>query len=323
MPNNAYPFGYRIVGSCNNDRRLIDWASAFTAYSDCDDRAEVNKESYLSAFCFGEDFKQLLTTSGSTKGFEGKTCSPYLWFDIDASELSVAVDDARKLASVLVERYELAEDELFIFFSGSKGFHLGLPTSLWNAEPSVNFNSYCRRLAESIAERAGVTIDTNVYDKVRAFRAPNSRHRKTGHYKRFLTLDELLRLEPAEITELATNPEPFEAPSLPGLSQQAKIDWEDATLAVQMQEASAKAVHRSSVDPHTLNRTTLQFIKNGAAVGKRHVSLFSAAANLGEFNCSSKLAWALLSGSALDSGLPPKDVRRTKIKCGLAHKGTQ
>ena len=322
LPNDACPYGFRIVGNCKNDRRLIDWASAFAAYCDCDDRAEVDKESYLSAFCFGDEFKKHLTNTGSTKDYQGVTSSPWLWFDIDATDLNVAINDARKLATGLVERYGLAGDELLIFFSGAKGFHIGLPTSLWTAEPSVKYNVFCRKLAESIAEQAGVNIDEGIYDKVRAFRAPNTKHPKTGLYKRRLTLDELSKLEPAGIAGLATTPEPFELPSFPGPSQQAITDWDNATLAFQMQEAAAKAIHRRSVDPCKLNRTTLQFIREGAAIGDRHRGLFSAAANLAELGCSFRLAWALLSEPALDSGLPPSEVRR-QIKCGLTHRRHQ
>jgi hypothetical protein len=46
--------------------------------------------------------------------------------------------------------------------------------------------------------------------------------------------------------------------------------------------------------------------------------LFSAAANLAEFGCPPALAHALLTETALDSGLPPNDVRR-QIDCGLSH----
>ncbi len=55
--------------------------------------------------------------------------------------------------------------------------------------------------------------------------------------------------------------------------------------------------------------------------GDRHRLLFSAAANLSEFGCSAELAWALLSESALDSGLPPSDVKR-QIDCGLKHRSS-
>jgi len=68
-----------------------------------------------------------------------------------------------------------------------------------------------------------------------------------------------------------------------------------------------------------LNRATLEFIRDGATSGDRHRLLFSAAANLAEFGCSLELAEALLTESALDSGLTPSDVAR-QIRCGMNHK---
>lgn len=67
-----------------------------------------------------------------------------------------------------------------------------------------------------------------------------------------------------------------------------------------------------------LNRATLDFIRDGADQGDRHRLLFSAAANLAELGCPSALAHALLTEGALDSGLPPAEVRR-QIECGLKH----
>ena len=56
--------------------------------------------------------------------------SPWLWFDIDSDELQYAHKDAAALAVFLVERYAVEPAELLLFFSGSKGFHVGLPTAL-------------------------------------------------------------------------------------------------------------------------------------------------------------------------------------------------
>jgi len=44
--------GFRIVGSCAGERRLVDWPTAFAAYCGCDAKAEVDREAYLSAFVF-------------------------------------------------------------------------------------------------------------------------------------------------------------------------------------------------------------------------------------------------------------------------------
>lgn len=310
-------YGFRILGPTSGPRRLVDAGAAFAAYATCDQRAECHKESYLSAFWFGDDFRRLLTDTGSTAGFAGPCWSPWLWWDLDNEDLHFAHKDAAALAVFLVERYTVAPGDLLIFFSGSKGFHLGLPTALWSPAPSDVFHRIARRFAERLAELAAVTIDTGIYDKVRAFRAPNSRHPKTGLHKGRLTLDELTGLSLDRILERAKGPAPFAVPTPAGTSDQAAADWQAAVDQVR-QESEAKAALRAAGNgAPTLNRATLDFIRSGADQGDRHRLLFSAAANLAEFGCPPALAHALLTESALDSGLPPKEVRR-QIECGLA-----
>lgn len=314
-------YGFRIVGDCRNERRLIDWQTAFDAYCQADDRADVFTESYLSAFTFGSAFRQHLERTGSTKGYNGECFALWLWFDIDREhELEAATNDTRRLCAVLCERFRLDDDELLTFYSGSKGFHVGLPTSLCKPEPSVTFNQVARRFAETIAEQAGVVIDTGVYDKVRAFRSPNSRHPKTGLHKRRLTFDELLNLSTNTIKTLAAEPEPFDVPTAPALNSQAVADWRQATEQI-AKRTEANTQRRLALNGSaTLNRQTLDFIRDGAMNGERTNRLFQAAANLGEFGCSLTLAEALLTEAGLDSGLPPNEVARV-VKCGVEHHG--
>ena len=320
--NGPCSYGFRIVGSTWEPRRLVDAGRAFAAYASCDDRAGVDKEAYLSAFQFGEDFRQLLTDTGSTAGFSGPCWSLWLWFDIDRDELTDALKDTRRLVANLDERYRLPDDSLLIFFSGSKGFHVGLPTTLWSPDPSDTFHLVAREFAEQAAGFAGVAVDVGVYDRVRAFRAPNSRHPKTGLHKRRLSLDELTGLSLDAILDLARKPEPLDVPEPPPGNDQAAADWQAASRQVE-QQAEAKAARRAGgADGATLNRQTLTFIREGADTGDRHRMLFSAAANLAEFGCPSSLAIALLEESALDTGLPPKDVRR-QVECGLASVGSE
>src|SRR5207248_4331440 len=139
-----------------------------------------------------------------------------------------------------LDRYRLDDTAPLVFFSGSKGFHVGLPTSLWAPHPSSTLHRGCRRLAEALAGLAGAAIDAGVYDKVRAFRAPNSRHPKTGLYKRWLSFEELMGLSLNRILQLAEYPEPFEIPAPTGQSDQAITDWREAHHWVQ-RRAEARA----------------------------------------------------------------------------------
>jgi hypothetical protein len=220
--------------------------------------------------------------------------------------LGDALKDTRRLALALDERYCPRDDDLLVLFSGSKGFHLGLPTCLWGLDPSPQFHQTARHFAQRVAERAGVATDAGVYDKVRAFRAPNSRHPKTGLHKRRFTLDELTGLSLERIVELSREPAPFDLPEPSGTSDTAAADWQEAADQVAA-ETEAKTARRASGAAPTLNRSTLDFIRQGADQGDRHRLLFSAAANLAEFGCPPPLAVALLEESALDCGLPPSD----------------
>jgi hypothetical protein len=311
--------GFRVLGAATSRRRLIDFDAAFAAYAECAANAEVRREAYLSAFTYGEEFRSHLTETGSTKGYEGPCSTPWFWFDLDGEDLDTTLADARRLAAGILHRYRtLDDDALLLFFSGRKGAHVGLPVT-WGPAPSVGFHRTARRFAEALAAAFGVPIDTGVYDKVRLFRAPNSRHPKTGLHKRRLTLDELLHLDADRVRQLAAGPEPFALPVVTATDPQTVADWQVALQAVE-REAEGKAERRAALANGTpgLNRNTLDFIRDGADQGDRHRLLFSAAANLAEFDCPPALAHALLSEAALDSGLPPAEVRR-QIDCGLKH----
>src|SRR5262249_29806987 len=158
-------FGFRVLGSATSRRRLINFGAAFAAYAECDDKAEVDREAYLSAFTYGDAFRRHLEATGSTKGYDGPCAAPWLWFDLDGADPDAALGDARRLAVGILHRYgTLDDDALLLFFSGSKGAHVGLPVT-WDPEPSVTFHRTARRFAEALAAATGARIDTGVYDK--------------------------------------------------------------------------------------------------------------------------------------------------------------
>ncbi len=314
----ADDLGFRIVGPCTGERRLVCWPAAFAAYASLDERAEVEREAYLSAFTFGDDFKQHLDTNGSTKGFAGVCGGEFVWFDIDRTDLEAARRDAARLVLFMVERYSLDDDALLVFFSGSKGFHVGLPTDLWQPTASLLFNAVAKRLAEGLAGAVQVVIDAGVYDTVRAFRAPNSRHPKTGLHKRRLSLDELMRLSIERIRELAKEPVAFDVPTVSTRCDVAAGDWQETVERIEHEAEAARQQRATANGAARLNRATLDFIRDGALAGDRHRMLFSAAANLAEFGCPVELAHELLSEAGLNSGLSPSETRR-QIDCGLSH----
>jgi hypothetical protein len=314
----THAYGLRVVGHRAGRRRLVDRRAALAGYSSCDDRIDLDREAYLSHFTFGEDFADYLERESSEAGYNGPCGADWLFWDIDRpNDLNRALRDARRLAGAILDRYhELDDGDLLTFLSGGKGVHLGVPTSLWVPTPSYSFHETAKRFALAHAERAGVAVDGLIYSKTRLFRAPNSRHPKTGLYKRRLTLDELTYLKPEVIVELARQPLPFRIPTPSGSSPTAAADWIEASNSVERRAVSRRAVHSNGSTK--LAALTCDFIREGAGDGERATRLFRAAANLAEFDCPADLAHALLTEPALDSGLTPSETKR-QIDSGLAH----
>ena len=162
---NATPFGFRILGAYTEERRLVEHAGAFLGYASLDPRATVEHEAYLSAFTFGDDFRDLLQSTGSCRGFDGACWSAWLWFDIDRTDLDAALRDARRLALWLVERYQLDDYALLIFFSGSNCrrrsgarnlrrrsivFAVGLPNVSPKSSASASTRAFMTRCERSV-----------------------------------------------------------------------------------------------------------------------------------------------------------------------------
>lgn len=319
-------YGFWVRGGKHAPREPVLAARAFAGFAACDEAARPDGEHYLSAFTFGADFRDHLRATASTRGFEGQCGGDWLWFDIDrASDIDAALADARVLCLHLTDHWKVRDDEMLIFISGGKGFHIGVPTLLWSPEPSVSFNRVARQVAETIAKRAGgtgVVIDTGIYDKVRLFRAPNSRHPTTGLRKRIFTTEEFLNIGIERLVLMAKSPLAFDVPQPTVTNELLVAVWQSACAEVAAHDEALKQRQptpgRGAGALH-LNQLTMEFIRAGAEPGGdgappeagRHNRLYSAARNLAEFDCPSPLAHALLTETALDCGIKPSEIRRT------------
>ena len=326
MSATTHPHGFRIVGPCTGDRRRVDAGTAFRAYCQCDAKAGVEREAYLSAFQFDAGFAEHLSRTGSPAGFSGSTWAPYLWADVDRDEsaggIARALTDTRQLIDTLDERYGVPRCVLVPFVSGGKGFHLGIPTALLAPTASADFHAVARQFVETVAAAAGVAVDTGVFDRVRAFRAPNSKHPKTGLHKRFVPVEIFDAVTVNGVLDMARTPEAFEVPSTDGVESADMLVavWERAARAVEEKAAAAEQRRHDVASGNragSVNKLTRRLLTGEVEVGDRHRLLYSASANLAELGCPLSAVRALLTEPALDLGLPPKDVAR-QIECGHA-----
>jgi hypothetical protein len=314
-----FDIGFMLTGPVHGTRQLVHYPSAFSACAELDPRIDAGLERYLSAFTYTEDMVRHVERTGSVKGYHGPCGGDFVWIDIDG-DLDDALAYGKRLALLLTGPLAVEPGDLLLFFSGAKGFHIGVPAH-GLAEPSPTFPAQARAFAERLAVEADVKIDTKIYDAVRCFRAPNSRHPRTGLYKRWLSADGFERMNIGQILELATAPETFEVPEFTGaLPQALQRVWNEANPPRPPQTMQLPNLWKNTAACQ-LNRATLDFIHAGAEQGERATRLFAAAANLGELAAAhgpQGLATALLEVPGRDSGLTPSEVRR-QIETGWKH----
>lgn len=313
-----FDVGAFVPGPPASPRALVRHGVLLAAFAD--GAIEDGREAYLSHFAFSPDLQAHYTANRrSVAGFTGACWCRWLLLDIDRADLADALADARRLVACLHHRYPEAEGDVPVWFSGAKGFHVAVELA-HNPPPAVGFHHVARTFAEALAARAGVRIDTSVYDLAHIIRLPNTRHPRTGLFKRRIDPDALFRLDPAGIREHAQSPAGDGIPAVRSCPALLADDWREAERTA-ARTAGARAAHRQAgagAPDARAPRYLVDFFRFGVAEGDRHPTLFKCAGWLTEQGAPPALVAALLTEPGRDVGLTPKDVDR-QIACGIEH----
>lgn len=153
----------------------------------------------------------------------GEYCIAPLYFDLDfPANPEVAQADAIKITDYFMAELGLQESDIWVYFSGSKGFHILISTGALKIEARPDLHKIYKHIASFLRQRLGESyfdstekkdkiiplksVDYQVYTCPRMLRLPNSVHSKTRLYKIELTIRELKTLTLAEIKALAEKP---------------------------------------------------------------------------------------------------------------------
>jgi hypothetical protein len=145
----------------------------------------------------------------SVKGYRGVAKADFVPLDYDDEhDQNRALEDVRRSLRVWEAKYDLPMDAVRIFFSGNKGFHLEIPEELCGGiRASKDIARKLKTLVAQLREDAQ-SLDADIYDTVRLWRTPNTRHGKTRLYKVPISTEELFTLTLEDIRELAKQPRP-------------------------------------------------------------------------------------------------------------------
>src|SRR5690606_14230057 len=160
---------FKGVNNRNNIKDIHN-VKDFIGLSDC----------YATYFRYNNEMIFHFREKNTVGGYQGQAYADWLPIDIDSENLQEAQDSLNKFVQNL-KGYEINPSICRFYSSGSKGFHIMIPSRLFGACPSPDIIKRFRSVALSLAK--GIKIDTSIYDKTRIFRLPNTINSRSNLFK--------------------------------------------------------------------------------------------------------------------------------------------
>jgi len=158
---------------------------------------------YRSLYLYDDAGKNQVDNAGSVGDFYGTRWLDKVLIDIDKGDNSneETLRQALTCVYLLEDKGVLPHKSIQPYFSGT-GYHLILPNSVFNFEPSPELPYIVRKTMASLLPG----IDDMVYIRTAIYRLAHTVNLKTNLYKIPLTIKELQSMKAEEIMELAKTP---------------------------------------------------------------------------------------------------------------------
>lgn len=105
---------------------------------------EQNKKPYVDCYrtywLYPDAMLEHFEKKKSVSQYEGYVYSEFLPIDVDSSDLIQSLQNTKAILHHLEKNYDVDLKVIRIYFSGSKGFHLELPSGLFGFEASQFLN---------------------------------------------------------------------------------------------------------------------------------------------------------------------------------------
>lgn len=159
---------------------------------------------------FNGDIYQTIYRYETSKSDECNFIAP-LYFDLDIDDIENNYGkikiDLMLMIRQLCTMFDLSENDIEIYFSGSKGFHIIINENIFGFEGSRDLNKDLKLIALKLKTfTINKTVDTKIYDYKRLFRMVNSINHKTGLYKVPITIEQIRQMNFEQLKEYAKEP---------------------------------------------------------------------------------------------------------------------
>lgn len=271
-----------------------------------------NVECYETIWRYTEDFDKYVKETGSVEDYKGLHTANEIIFDFDSNDLLRAQTDAKRFITELIMTYDIPLDNIGIFFSGKKGFHITLPIGLLgDVKPSEDFHLKYKEFIKSVIGDRYETADLSIYNPMRLIRIQNTKHGESGLYKIPLSFNELNGFSPQEIKTIARNPKPddynwIEAQVEVNPNKVLQAVWDTVELTEEKKSPSERMESNSFINALT-----------GSKEGGRHEQITKIAGFLIDRDIQYAESLALLKLWNLKNNPPLSDERLEKDLKGV------
>ena len=243
-----------------------------------------------------------------------------LYIDLDINDLEKDYDKLRKDVLLLIRKlrtvFHLQEDNIQIFFSGSKGYHIIIPYEVFGIEPSKDLNDrYKLIVTELKSYTITKSIDTRIYDSKRLFREPNTINTKTGLYKVYMTIDQVRDFSYDDLISRARTPQAIVEPNK---EYNPKADEALNAMVNELKERQKKTINHKVARQMLQNKELLPCVKyilqNGAQKGGRNNTAMALASALFQRNEDRAYVEQIMdtwNRTKLDEPLPERELELT------------
>lgn len=168
----------------------------------------VPYERYISVFPYGKDITNYVKSTGSVADYKGDRYCPCIYLDFDSAEnIWQAQEEIKVLLNGLISEYNVQPNDIDIYFSGSKGFHVVIhEKTLGGISMSADVPDKVKKFVLKLKSKFRLRhLDESIYSKTSIIRVENSVNKKTGLYKIPLFREEI-GLHISDIKKLAEKP---------------------------------------------------------------------------------------------------------------------
>ena len=248
----------------------------------------LNKKKMIKQYNFTDTYSTIYKYDNKNQDM-ANIIAPF-YIDLDIEDLEKDFDKLKRDIMLLTRKlktlFKLTDENIQYFFSGSKGFHIIIPYSIFGIKPCKDLNDKYKMLAiELKSYTITKSIDTRIYDTKRLFREVNTINTKTNLYKVPITIKNIKEFSYEELIEYAKSPkEEYKIDS--SYNQEADIAFNN--LIIELKERQKRTINHKVAKQMLENKELLPCVKyilqNGAQKGGRNNTAMALASSLYQRN---------------------------------------